>query len=192
MDINPTLSNYSDWCYGIAVGAYVVAMLFYLYEQAFGYKERKAVRAKELVGAGAPVEDVGGEHALDEHEPSASQPHLRGTGRKPATETVSTEPFDPSATARENSGVADRVGKLAVSLTAFGVVLHFSALALRGLATHRAPWGNMYEFGATLSLVAVVTWLIVMRKYPVRHLGVWVLLPVVVLMFLGGVVLYTT
>jgi cytochrome c-type biogenesis protein CcsB len=158
MDINPTLSSYSDWCYGIAVGAYVVAMLFYLYEQAFGYKERKAVRAKELVGAGAPVEDV-----PEEPEPPA-----------------------------DRVGRAQRIGKLAVSLTAFGVALHFAALALRGLATHRAPWGNMYEFGATLCLVAVITWLVVLRKYPVRHLGVWVLLPVIALMFLGGVVLYTT
>jgi cytochrome c-type biogenesis protein CcsB len=162
MDINQTMSNYSDWCYGIAVGAYVVAMLFYLYEQAFGHKRRVEVREKELVGAGGPpeVSDESDEIVVDE------------------------------ASARE--GRAERIGKLAVSLTIFGVLLHFSALALRGLATHRAPWGNMYEFGATLSLVAVVTWLIVMRKYPVRHLGVWVLLPVIALMFLGGVVLYTT
>ncbi len=187
MDINATLSSYSDWCYGIAVGAYVVAMLFYLYEQAFGHKERKAVRELVAVGAGGPSEE-----ALGEHEPSASHPRLRGTGRKPTIETSPTEPFDANATARENSGVAERIGKLAVSLTVFGVMLHFAALALRGLATHRAPWGNMYEFGATLSIIAVITWLVVLRKYPVRHLGVWVLLPVTVLMFLGGVVLYTT
>ena len=160
MDINPTLSNYSDWCYGIAVGAYVVAMLFYLYEQAFGHKERAVVRAKQLVGAGAPVEETG--------QTSDVEPHAGRVGR------------------------AERIGKLAVSLTVFGVALHFAALALRALAAHRAPWGNMYEFGATLCLVAVVTWLVVLRKYPVRHLGVWVLLPVIVLMFLGGVVLYTT
>jgi cytochrome c-type biogenesis protein CcsB len=167
MDINQTLSSYSDWCYGIAVGAYVVAMLFYLYEQAFGHKERVAAREWELVTVGAAGTT---EEAIGEHEPSTSRPHLRG----------------------ENSGVADRIGKLAVSLTVFGVMLHVAALALRGLATHRAPWGNMYEFGAVLCLVAVGTWLVVLRKYPVRHLGVWVLLPVVVLMFLGGVLLYTT
>ncbi len=159
MDVNETLSSYSDWCYGIAVGAYVVAMLFYLYEQAFGYRERKA--AKELVA-------VGGGDTLVEDEPSADEP--------------------PSRVAR-----AARVGKLGVSLTVFGALLHLGSLVLRALATSRAPWGNMYEFGATLCLVAVATWLVVLRKYPtVRHLGVWVLCPVIVLMFLGGVVLYTT
>ncbi|MDQ3789108.1 MAG: c-type cytochrome biogenesis protein CcsB [Actinomycetota bacterium] len=159
MDVNETLSSYSDWCYGIAVGAYVVAMLFYLYEQAFGYRERKA--AKELVA-------VGGGDTLVEDEQSADEP--------------------PSRVAR-----AARIGKLGVSLTVFGAMLHLGSLVLRALATSRAPWGNMYEFGATLCLVAVATWLVVLRKYPtVRHLGVWVLCPVIVLMFLGGVVLYTT
>jgi cytochrome c-type biogenesis protein CcsB len=164
MEINETLSHYSDWCYGIAVGAYVVAMLFYLYEQAFGYKRRAVTRKQELVAVGA-----GG----------------------PATD-VSDEDPEPPAEVREPNNRAERIGKLAVSLTVFGALLHFSALALRGLATSRAPWGNMYEFGALLCLVAVTTWLVLLRKYPIRHLGVWVLLPVIALMFLGGVVLYTT
>lgn len=168
MEINETLSHYSDWCYGIAVGAYVVAMLFYLYEQAFGYKRRVVARKQELVAVGA-----GG--AADVVEEPVDEP--------------ADEPVDD---VRERNGRAERFGKLAVALTVFGALLHLSALALRGLATSRAPWGNMYEFGATLSLVAVITWLVVLRKYPVRHLGVWVLLPVIALMFLGGVVLYTT
>jgi cytochrome c-type biogenesis protein CcsB len=159
MDVNETLSQYSDWCYGVAVGAYFVAMLFYLYEQAFGYQRRVVAKLRELVAVGA------GGDVVDE----------------PDAESV-----------QERNGRAERIGKLAVSLTVFGVVLHVAMLALRGLATQRAPWGNMYEFGAILCLIAVVTWLVMVRKYPVRHLGVWVLLPVVVLMFLGGVLLYTT
>jgi cytochrome c-type biogenesis protein CcsB len=158
MGIDQTLSSYSDWCYGIAVGAYVVAMLCYLYEQAFGYRDRTAAK-RELVG-------TSGDTLLA--EPPVEEP--------------------PSSSAAR----ATRVGKMAVALTTFGALLHLSALALRALATSRAPWGNMYEFGATLCLVAVITWLVVLRKFPVRHLGVWVLLPVIALMFLGGVVLYTT
>jgi cytochrome c-type biogenesis protein CcsB len=156
MDVNETLSSYSDWCYGFAVGAYVLAMLMYLYEQAFGVGVRSARREAVAVGGG---------------------------------DTLLAERSDEPA---PGPGRAERLGKMAVAFTAFGALLHLSALVLRGLATSRAPWGNMYEFGATLSLVAVLTWLVVLRRYPVRHLGVWVLLPVVALMFLGGVVLYTT
>ena len=84
----------------------------------------------------------------------------------------------------------ERFGRMGVALTVLGVLLHAAALLLRGLATGRAPWGNMYEYGATFCLVAVVTWLVVLRKFPVRRLTAFVLLPIVILMFLGGTALY--
>jgi cytochrome c-type biogenesis protein CcsB len=87
---------------------------------------------------------------------------------------------------------AERFGRMAVSVNVLGALLHLSSLVLRGLAAGRVPWGNMYEFGSLLSLVAVLTWLVLLRRYPVRHLGAFVLLPVTILMFLGGTVLYTT
>lgn len=87
---------------------------------------------------------------------------------------------------------AERIGRMGVSLTVLGVVLHFASLVLRGFAAHRVPWGNMYEFGAVLSFVAMATWLVLLRKYAVRHLGGFVLLPIVLLMFIGGTLLYTT
>jgi len=39
---------------------------------------------------------------------------------------------------------------------------------------------------------AVVTWLVLLRRFPIRRMSVWLLLPVILLMFLSGVVLYTT
>ncbi len=86
---------------------------------------------------------------------------------------------------------AERYGRTAVALTLLGAVLHLGSLVLRGLATQRAPWGNMYEYGAAAMLAAVVTWLVLMRKFEVRRLGAFVLTPIVILMFLGGTVLYT-
>jgi cytochrome c-type biogenesis protein CcsB len=92
----------------------------------------------------------------------------------------------------DGPGRAERFGRMSVSLIVLGALLHFSALVLRGVATGRVPWGNMYEFGATLSLTAVVTWLVLLRRFPIRRMSAWLLLPVIALMFLGGVVLYTT
>jgi cytochrome c-type biogenesis protein CcsB len=87
----------------------------------------------------------------------------------------------------------ERLGRMAVSVTLLAALLHLTSLALRGLAAGRVPWGNMYEFGSLLCLAAVTTWLVLLhRKAPVRHLGGFVLLPVVLLMFLGGTALYTT
>ncbi|SFQ65320.1 cytochrome c-type biogenesis protein CcsB [Amycolatopsis arida] len=167
MPVNETLSQYSDWSYTTAVAIYVAAMVFFLVEQSFGRKGRQAAqrtreRSRELVGAGAPVET------------SATAP----AGPPPAT------PARPI-------GRAERIGRMGVALTVLAALLHLASLVLRGLATSRVPWGNMYEYISAVCLVAVVTWLVVLRRSPVRHLSAFVLLPVVILMFVGGTMLYT-
>ncbi|MER5265880.1 c-type cytochrome biogenesis protein CcsB [Actinosynnema sp. NPDC002837] len=85
---------------------------------------------------------------------------------------------------------AERLGRMGVALTVLGAVLQTASLVLRGFATERAPWGNMYEYGSLLTLAAVVTWLVLSRTFDVRKLGGFVLVPIVILMFLGGTVLY--
>ena len=172
MPVNETLSTYSNWTYGAAVGVYVLAMVFYLVEQALTRTKTKAkAEAKVLVGAGGP-ETVGPETVGNERDVAS----LEGQQRDVAFQTSR----------------ADRIGRMAVSLTVLGALLHLTSLALRGFAAHRVPWGNMYEFGALLTFVAVATWLVLIRKFPVRHLGGFVLLPIALLMFIGGTLLYTT
>ncbi|MDI5975827.1 c-type cytochrome biogenesis protein CcsB, partial [Amycolatopsis magusensis] len=85
---------------------------------------------------------------------------------------------------------AERIGRMGVALTVLGALLHLAALVLRGVATQRVPWGNMYEYIMAVCLIAVVTWLVVLRKSDIRHLSAFVLLPVVILMFVGGTMLY--
>jgi cytochrome c-type biogenesis protein CcsB len=80
---------------------------------------------------------------------------------------------------------------MGVALTVLAALLHLGALVLRGVATGRVPWGNMYEYGMAVTFIAVLTWLVVLRKFPVRHLSGFVLLPIVTLMFIGGTMLYT-
>ncbi|WP_158886510.1 c-type cytochrome biogenesis protein CcsB [Amycolatopsis anabasis] len=163
MPINETLSRFSDWSYTTTVAIYVLALLFFLIEQSFGVKGRNAAqrtreRAKELVGAGAPVV------------------------------TESTVP--PTAVTPDRVGRAERIGRMGMALTVLGVLLHLSALVLRGLATSRVPWGNMYEYVMAVTFIGVVTWLVMARRFPVRHLSGFVLLPIVILMFIGGTMLY--
>jgi cytochrome c-type biogenesis protein CcsB len=92
-------------------------------------------------------------------------------------------------------GKPERIGRSAVALTGLAVLVHASSLALRGAAIGRVPWANMYEFISAICCVAVACWLVALyrrRSAPtvLRRLGGFVLLPVVVLMFLGGTVLY--
>jgi len=118
----------------------------------------------------------------------AAQPELvaAGSGVSPSTTTP------PSG----GTWSATTAGRMAVSLTVLGALLHAASLLLRGLAVHRVPWGNMYEFGSAICLAAVVSWLVLLRRHSaaglgVQRLGVFVLLPIVVLLFTSGTLLYT-
>jgi cytochrome c-type biogenesis protein CcsB len=85
---------------------------------------------------------------------------------------------------------AERIGRMGAALTVLGALLHLGSLVMRGLSAGRAPWGNMYEYMSLLCLAAVVTWIVLMTKFPIRRLGAFVLTPILVLLFLGGTVLY--
>jgi cytochrome c-type biogenesis protein CcsB len=163
MPINETLSRFSDWSYTTATAIYVLALVFFLIEQSFGAKGRQAAeRQKQRVR------------------------ELAGAGGPSVTVT---EPVTPAAPGQ--GGRAERIGKMGAALLVLGVLMHFTALLLRGLATHRVPWGNMYEYGMAVTFVAMVTWLVVIKKFDVRHLSGFMLLPVVILMFVNGTMLYT-
>ncbi|MGE3285308.1 MAG: c-type cytochrome biogenesis protein CcsB [Pseudonocardia sp.] len=108
-------------------------------------------------------------------------------------------PTDPSTDVPEPPSRTARFGRMAVSLVVLGAVLHLGSLAARGFATERWPLGNMYEFSSAICLAAVVAWLVLLRRAARRPAedaarlvaaGPFVLLPVVVLMFLAGTVLY--
>ena len=84
-----------------------------------------------------------------------------------------------------------RWGSIAIGLTVLGAVAHVGVLVARGLATDRLPWGNMYEFSTATVLVAVLAYLVIAVRTPgLRHIGLFVLAPVVLAMVLIGLFLY--
>lgn len=176
MPVDEALSQYSDWSYTTSVAIYVFALVFFLVEQAFGRKGRQAAqrargRTRQLVGAGGPPVAESPAESSAQEPPADSQPQ--------------------KADMPTPRGRAERVGRMGVALVVLGILLHTTALVLRGLATSRVPWGNMYEYIMAVCLVALVGWLLVLRKFAVRHLTGFVLLPIVILLFIGGTALYT-
>jgi cytochrome c-type biogenesis protein CcsB len=88
---------------------------------------------------------------------------------------------------------ARRLGVVAMALTVVGGVVHAAVLVTRGLAADRLPWGNMYEFATAVVLVAVVAYTVLALRAPaLRHIGAFVLGPVVVSMVLIGLFLYAS
>ena len=96
----------------------------------------------------------------------------------------------PDEAPEENSR-GRRWGVVAMGLTVLGAITQAGVLLFRGLATHRLPWGNMYEFATATVLIAVVVYVIFAVRVPaLRHLGLFVLAPVVLALVLIGLFLY--
>ena len=87
--------------------------------------------------------------------------------------------------------LAERIGKSGLALVYLGIALLFGCIVLRGLATARVPWGNMYEFINLTSFCGLVAGAVVLRKPQYRALWVFVLVPVLILLTISGKWLYT-
>ncbi|HET8657430.1 MAG TPA: c-type cytochrome biogenesis protein CcsB [Micromonosporaceae bacterium] len=169
------MSMLSDQLLVVAILAYLVSMLCYAVEHAFGLRGAVARTAtRELVGAGAGVEPA-----------PATSP--RGGATSPRGGVTSLRGMATSL-----RGATSWAGRAAVGATVFGVLAHLGCLVARGLAAHRMPWGNMYEFVLTVTFIGVVAWLVLAARRPaVRRLGLYVSLALVTLLGVAGLVLYT-
>lgn len=108
-----------------------------------------------------------------------------------AAGTVSTDADRPGVVV--DAGVrplAERIGGSGLALVYVGIALLFACIVLRGLATSRVPWGNMYEFINLTSFCGLIAGAVVLRKPQYRALWVFVLLPVLILLTVSGKWLY--
>ena len=83
-----------------------------------------------------------------------------------------------------------RALSVAMSTTTVGLLLHIAGAVLRGVASGRVPWANMYEFSMIGTLAAVVTFRVLCLRRDVRFLGTLVLGVVVVALGLGLTAFY--
>ena len=81
------------------------------------------------------------------------------------------------------------LGVAGLLVTVAGLAANVGAAVTRGLAVDRVPWGNMYEFSMIVGIITVAGFLVWLARRPeIRPLGVFVLLPAVLAMALGGLV----
>jgi len=101
-------------------------------------------------------------------------------------------PIEGPGRVPESNGrtLSQRVGNMGRALVVVVAGLQIASIVLRGLATERFPLGNMYEFVAMACATAIVFGLVVLRKPSYRIMWVYVLVPVLILMFLAATVLY--
>jgi cytochrome c-type biogenesis protein CcsB len=105
-------------------------------------------------------------------------------GEMSGAESVDSSESSPSPAASRpaSSARVEQFGRIGVALTIIGFLLSVAGVLLRGLAAHRAPWGNMFEFTITAMVFIVGAYLIMLWRTGVRWLG----LPVTLLAAVGN------
>lgn len=162
-----------------AILAYCAAMVCHAAEYAFGIRAARAgTGSAGTSAAGAKAEAVaaGG-----------------GSGGGTAVLTrVESRDQTPTPGDRPAWLPGTWLGRVAVGTLLAAAVIHLAAVVTRGLAAERLPWGNMYEFLLTATLVGVAAWLVVLRRYPtVRLLGLFLSLVNMTLLGVAVVFVYT-
>ena len=65
----------------------------------------------------------------------------------------------------------ERLGRLGSAFMLIGALLLLAGVIFRGISADRVPWGNMYEFSITGTLVFSIAYLYALKKYQMRWLG---------------------
>ncbi|QRY61761.1 c-type cytochrome biogenesis protein CcsB [Gordonia sp. PDNC005] len=160
--VDMDLARLSDWLYGTSIVVYVLAMVMFLLSLAAVWYAR--VETAEQA-------------EKKELVPAAGVPGDRVPGRV--------------AGPAPRRQLGDVLSGMGWAVAFVGFLAHLVSIVLRGVATDRAPWGNMYEFISLTMLACVLAGVVALRKPAYRPLLSFVLLPVVLLMFIGGRYLYT-
>src|SRR6266700_5273128 len=166
-----------------------MAMLGYACHFAFGKRQSAAASSSatpqpQLVGAAAGGAAAGGAGGAGAGDTAAGDDGSPWSGRGAL-------PAPAPAAARRSPWPEGSWQRVAFLLTCAGLILHITAVATRGMAEHRVPWGNMYEFIAAITCAAVLALVICAVRFRAYYMGLFVLVLVVLALAVDVIVIYT-
>jgi len=172
--MNETWAHISDLAFEAALAGYVVALVCYAIE----FASRR-----------------GGDVPADQASVTAEAARRGGTSTLTRTGGAAAANFGDigpigALPAKPAIPWGDRFGRAAVVVTVIGLAANILSIVARGLAASRLPLGNMYEFTSVFCAAAVLCWVVILYKTGARTMGMFVMLPVVILLFVAGTVLY--
>ena len=84
----------------------------------------------------------------------------------------------------------EKAARIATAMMILGFLLLFGGVITRGLSNKHVPWGNMYEFSITGALAFTGAYLVALRKYDLRWLGLFISLAVLLTLGTAITLLY--
>ena len=216
MPDNQGLSHLSDHFLIVAVVLYSLAVIAFAADFAFGRRSTAVPRAEAGVPDLVPAGVAAGAGTAEQRRNGGRCGPERCTAQSGATRSGPRRaPRHPTRAARTSPGPVraargrpapwpvtrgkggqpaaplSRLVRIALILTTAGLALHIVGVITRGLAVHRVPWGDMYEFVISVSCVAVLFFIGLMIKYRPYYLGLFFMAPIVIILGLAQTVIYT-
>ena len=173
--VDKDLASLSDQLMLGTVLLYVITMVAYAADLAFGRRRTvaaAAVREPALVGARAAAAGGATDDAVDAGDTDAAESAgAAGAAGAPERREIDWARF-----------------AILMNVVAWGV--HLAELVTRGMAAHRWPWGNMYEFTSAICFAAVTAYLVILTRQRVRFLGAFVMVAAVIGLGVATIWLY--
>jgi cytochrome c-type biogenesis protein CcsB len=196
--VNVGLAQLSDHFLLATVFFYALAVLAYAGDFAFGRRAVKAApegqaapvaeQAKVAVGAGIAAQGALANPASADAAAAAVASLQAATGDSNAD---AGPPLAAPSRWRAGGPPAGPWIRAALGLTVFGLATQVLGILTRGMAEHRVPWGNMYEFVMAITCAAVIAFLGLSFRFRVYAVGLFLMAPIVLALGLCATVLYT-
>jgi cytochrome c-type biogenesis protein CcsB len=161
--IDETLGQYSELFILLAAMAFTVAFIAFCWDLATSSKTIRAV-----------------ENRLAEQRAEQKVPAAVGGGAGPAA--GATADIAVADESMNYAGERRNAARIGVAVSVLGAIILAAGVISRGIAAHRVPWGNMYEFCTTGALVVAVVYLLTLIKKDLRFLGSFVIGLVVIML----------
>jgi len=179
-----------------ALLVYSLAVLAFAGDYAFGRPRRviakkaaapAADRTAELASVGAGTVSGAASAGVADPASLSAATTIGGSGNGPAAPGLPQR----RVSAFRSMWEAGPWVRFAVLFSTIGILAHVTAVTTRGIAAHRAPWGDMYEFITALTCVAAIFFAYIMVKYRAWALGVFVFGALVISLGLAETLIYT-
>lgn len=165
--VNAELGQVSELFMLLASVAYVVALIFFVLDLVKSSSTIGTLETRLASEQSAPTHALAGVGA-------------RGAGRASGAEGGQPTTADDSMD--YGDGPRRGMARIAVALTVLAAVIHGAAVVTRGIAAHRVPWGNMYEFCTTGAFLVAVIFLLTLTRKDLRFVGSFVIGLVVIML----------
>jgi cytochrome c-type biogenesis protein CcsB len=167
--IDETLGQYSELFILLAAMTFTVALIAFCWDLATASKTLQAVEdrlARQQAPAEAALVGAGAGNGA------------AGSGRAESGEAG----LETAGESLDYGGRRRPAARIGVALSVLGALILAAGVVSRGIAAHRVPWGNMYEFCTTGALVVSVVFLLTLTRKDLRFVGSFVIGLVVIML----------